>query len=193
MPTLPQYPNVISNGDVPDADLLMADLQHLRTFLNSTKLDNANIQDGGLATANYANGSVTTGKLADNAVTAAKLNLLQVVAAQAAAQTSLTTSYQSMATIATPAVGTYLFFGNATYASTSASVTVFFKFDDDVNPRAEDWVTLNNSPVSQSIVYVRTVNGAENVSIQAKTDTNPAGTVKNANGIETRVLGVRIG
>lgn len=46
----------------------------VETFMNITKIDNVNIQTGGIATANYADLSVTTLKLAADAVTAVKLD-----------------------------------------------------------------------------------------------------------------------
>jgi hypothetical protein len=173
----------------PPAQLLVCNASGVpvyRTVSGDVTITNAGVTAIGT-------GKVVTANLANDAVTAAKLDLLDVVAAQASGQTSLTTSYQSMVTITSPAAGTYLFLASATFVSTSASVDVFLRFDDDTNPRAEDWVEVANSPVSQTIFYTRTVNGTEDVSLQAKTDTNPAGTVKNAQGIETRVLGVRIG
>lgn len=46
----------------------------IETFLNTTKIDNANIQTGGIATANYAAGSVDAAAIGSSAVTTAKIN-----------------------------------------------------------------------------------------------------------------------
>lgn len=56
----------------------------IETFINTTKLDNANIQTGGLATANYATGSVDTAALASNAVTTVKITDSNVTTAKIA-------------------------------------------------------------------------------------------------------------
>lgn len=82
MPTL-----TITKGYSTGAVLTKTHLDDLcssiETFLNTTRINNENIQSGGIATANYAAGSVdaaalgtsavTTSKIQDNAVTFAKL------------------------------------------------------------------------------------------------------------------------
>lgn len=80
--------------------LLEADLDEIKTdvetFLNTTKINDDNIQDGGITgtdkiaagsvgEANLASSSVATAKIADSAVTTAKINDLAVTTAKVAA------------------------------------------------------------------------------------------------------------
>ena len=73
-----------ADGEILLASDLDAFLNDIETFLNVIKLNDDNIQDGGInaatkladssiTTAKLANGAVTTNKIADNAVTTAKI------------------------------------------------------------------------------------------------------------------------
>ena len=71
-----------------DVDLTEAQLDDLKNsiedFLNVTKLDQDNIQDGGITTDTLATNSVTTAKIASSAVTTAKIEDGAVIAAKIA-------------------------------------------------------------------------------------------------------------
>jgi hypothetical protein len=81
MPTLSITKTYADAAILSEADL-DAILTSIETFVNSTKLDNANIQSSGIITANIANLAVTTAKIDDLAVTTGKLNDLAVTTAK---------------------------------------------------------------------------------------------------------------
>lgn len=63
-----------ADGEILLASDLDAFLNDIETFLNIIKLNNDNIQDGGInAASKLANNSVTTAKLANGAITTAKI------------------------------------------------------------------------------------------------------------------------
>jgi hypothetical protein len=73
---------------------LDAAFSSVETFLNTTKLDSANIQDGAIESANISAGSITTAKIASNAVTRAKLEAVgqQISASCGSFSTTSTTN-----------------------------------------------------------------------------------------------------
>jgi hypothetical protein len=82
MPTL-SITQTYADGDVlfeSDLDNIIDDIE---TFLNVTKIDSANIQDGGIdGSTKLEDASVTASKIASNAITTAKLNDLAVTTAK---------------------------------------------------------------------------------------------------------------
>jgi hypothetical protein len=82
MPTL-NITQTYADGDTlfeSDLDNIVDDIE---TFLNITKLDSTNIQDGGIdASVKLLDASVTASKIASNAITTAKINDLAVTTAK---------------------------------------------------------------------------------------------------------------
>lgn len=73
MPPVADIPkNYADDTDLTESQLDAA-FEYVETFLNTTKLDSANIQTGGVAAENLASSCVTETKLASSAVTTAKI------------------------------------------------------------------------------------------------------------------------
>jgi len=115
------FPNDIQNGDLPDADEVMANFNAVKAFLDALGIDSGGIPYASLDLAS----SILNGDLANNAVTASK------IAAPTTTLASIPSNVTSaganipatIATVAAPATGTYLISANATYSRTNASVT----------------------------------------------------------------------
>ena len=81
MSQIPPYPDQIVNGTIPDANAVMRDYEHVRTFLNGKNLGADNIEDGSITASLIADGavlldepgSVTGDNIADGSITADKL------------------------------------------------------------------------------------------------------------------------
>jgi hypothetical protein len=129
MPTMPQYGTIIAAGDTPVADLLMADLQQIRTFLNSTKLDYVNIQTGGLATANYADLSVTGAKIADGTVTSAKTNLTLLSDVLAASIIPLPGTVTDLCSVTVVNGAKYLVIATVDFGGVDGNVRAFLTYN----------------------------------------------------------------
>tara|TARA_B100001123_G_scaffold245837_1_gene274753 strand:- start:134 stop:823 length:690 start_codon:yes stop_codon:yes gene_type:complete len=52
------YPDQLVNGTIPDANAVMRDHEHVRTFLNGKNLGADNIEDGGITASLIADGAV---------------------------------------------------------------------------------------------------------------------------------------
>lgn len=141
--------------------LLEADLDEIKsdveTFLNTTGINDDNIQNGGITgttkiatgtvgTANLASSAVTTAKIADDAVTTAKINDLAVTTAKLAA-TSVTT-----AKIAAGAVTSTELASDAvtTAKITDANVTTAKLADGAVTPAKRSTLTQGVTSTSGS-------------------------------------------
>ena len=133
--------------------------------------------------------AVTTAKINAGAVTSPKLNLTTVSANSTGV--TLSTSYQDVATITTPAAGTYLFLGNMVIDTLGATQVVFAKFDNDTDPRAE--CDLDDTRSTLNMWAVRTVNGSTDVKTQAKLSGAAAATTLSSASVTTGILGIRIG
>jgi hypothetical protein len=147
MPTL-SVTRSYADNTVLTEQMLDDAFDSLETFVNTTKLNSANIQTGGVAESNLATGSVTENKLGagavtvnkigDGAVTTAKIADANITTAKIAdsnvttakiADANVTTAKLAdgavtVAKLSTPAVGTSATAGNIALSASSGSFSV---------------------------------------------------------------------
>jgi hypothetical protein len=124
MPVLTVVKNYIDNTTLTQAELDQA-FQSIETFVNTTKLDSTNLQNGSVITASIAAMAVDSSKIASNAVGASQLSSDSSVDANRAVGTNhLKDASVTVAKLASASVGTsQLIDANVTQAKLAARAT----------------------------------------------------------------------
>lgn len=179
------FPNDIQNGDLPDADEVMANFNAVKAFLDALGIDSGGIPYASLDLAS----SILNGDLANNAVTASK------IAAPTTTVASIPSDVASpgidvaatIATVAAPATGTYLISASAIYSRTSvASGTCRFRtrlyqgFTLLYPERRTEIITPSSGPtieLSHEHFTVRALTSGDQVTLQGSS--NQSGTFHN--------------
>jgi hypothetical protein len=140
MPTLTVTKNWDDGQVLTEAQL--DDIKNsLETFFNTTKINSANIQDGGVSTANLADLAVTVAKIANSTITGAKIASNVALAGTPTAATGLSInpaaagSAGSDLTLLTMTAGTAV--GTARQKWLNSTSTRSFEFDADFTSGSE--------------------------------------------------------
>lgn len=158
MPVL-TIPNTFTPSTVASSSEVNANFSAIATLINSTKLDNTNIQTGGISAANLAADSVTTIKILDANVTAAKLASDSVTTAKILAANVTQAKLAARATGTTVAAGGVAVGTDSGVVNTNAAPVLLSSCTITTTGRPV-WLMLQGSPTSTT--YLGAATGGDN-------------------------------
>ena len=155
--------------------LFESDLDNIKdgieTFLNVTKIDSENIQDGGITTAKLATGAVTAAKIASGAVTTAKIATGAVTTAKIASSAVTADKIASSAVttdkLASSAVTT------AKIASEAVTIAKRAARDSSSSTATVGNIAVSSSSGSYSKNFGTSYEDVTNLSVTITTNGNP--------------------
>lgn len=135
MPTLTVTKNYSANNVLTQAQLDAA-FESIETFLNTTQIDDDNIQSAGVGSDSIASNAITTAKINANAVTRAKLEAVgqQIASSDSGTFNSTNTSYIDVTN------------ATVTITTTGRPVFIFCQSSGSLSYIGVSSTTVNNTP-----------------------------------------------